>query len=198
MFFGTKPKRGLFGDALPDYSMPSQRAETAPPSVSMQPPKPEREAGTGIGAAIIGAIGDALLQRNGGQPLYAMQMMQRRQQAMQAQQQQAQRQADLEDWQRKFDYERANPKPANNDTISDYNFIAQQIGPEAANQYLRNMGDPMVNIPLANGSFYSGPRSGMGSALGGAPRATNPASDWDNAKPYGGASTQPAGRPFRY
>lgn len=196
MLFG-KPKRGMF-DLPETYQTPP----IAPPQdYGNGPIAPQqsagREPGTGIGALIVGSIGDALLQHSGGQPVYAQNMMQRREMAMRSQQAAAERQAKWEDWKRQFDYEAAHPKPMNNDTVNDYQFITQQLGEDAAKQYLRNLGDPMVNAPLSDGRFYSGPRSGMGAAMGGMQKPA--ASDWDNAKPYtGGASTQPAGRPFRY
>ena len=58
--------------------------------------------------------------------------------------------------------------PAHNDTVADYEFIASKLGQEAANQYLSGMGDPIVTVPLPGGQIYSGPRSGMAQALGGA------------------------------
>jgi hypothetical protein len=48
-------------------------------------------------------------------------------------------------------YDRAHPKPVNNDTVNDFNFIGQQLGPQAGKQYLTNMIDPVVNVPLPDG-----------------------------------------------
>jgi hypothetical protein len=100
----------------------------------------------------------------------------------------------------KMQWERANPKPANNDTINDYNFIAQTLGPEAANNYLRNLGDPMVNMSLGGDRFISGPRSMIPGIIGGGqqggaqpPPATLPPDfDFD-----AGGPSQPAAGNFR-
>lgn len=76
------------------------------------------------------------------------------------------REAEFANWQRKEQWKRDNPQPVNNDTERDYQFIAQTIGEEAANQYLRNLGDPTVSMTLPGNRVYSGPRSGLGQALG--------------------------------
>lgn len=56
---------------------------------------------------------------------------------------------------------RLHPKPVNNDTVADYQFIGQMLGPDAAKQYLQGKADPIVNIPQPGGGVYMGPRSGM-------------------------------------
>lgn len=127
--------------------------------------------GSGTVQTILGAIGDGLIAYGGGAPTFANTILAQREREGQAKAQQeqaeAKRAADWEDWQRKFDYERDNPKPSTNDTVADYEFLRQQLGDDAAKQYLRNMGDPMVTVPLPNGQVYSGPRSGLSGSLGG-------------------------------
>lgn len=129
----------------------------------------------GIGRAIAGYFGDALLRQADMDPIYAPSMMQQRKLEAMTQQAEAMRRAKFDDWRQQYDYERANPKATNNDTVADYNFITQTLGADEAKKWLARRGDPMVNVSLPNGQFYSGPQSGLAQALsGGAPAATPP------------------------
>lgn len=76
------------------------------------------------------------------------------------------RQQDWEDWKRRKEWEAANRPAANNDTQADYQLIASRLGEEAANNYLRNKTDPVVNIPLGGGQTYFGPRSAIPGTFG--------------------------------
>ena len=84
-----------------------------------------------------------------------------------AQQMEANRKAQMEQWVAQEQWKRDNPAPVNNDTVNDYNFILQQSGPEAANQYLQGRYDPIVNMPLPDGRMYVGPRSQAPGTIGG-------------------------------
>jgi hypothetical protein len=53
-------------------------------------------------------------------------------------------------WKQRFDYERANPKPVNNDTIADYEFIKNTRGEAAANAYLDNKANPIQGVRVTN------------------------------------------------
>jgi hypothetical protein len=76
------------------------------------------------------------------------------------------RQQDWEEWKRRKQFEAANRPPANNDTAADYQLIASRLGEEAANNYLRNKTDPVVNVPLGGGQTYFGPRSAIPGTFG--------------------------------
>lgn len=59
----------------------------------------------------------------------------------------------------KMIYERANPKPINNDTKNDLDLIEARLGTDAGTNYLRGVADPIVTIPLPGGGVISAPRS---------------------------------------
>lgn len=169
--FGMAPKRrGLFGQPSvmagvlpgdqPDYRMGDfpgvpQGVPHNLPQTNAAPRKSGFFGQGGPGRAIAGTIGDVLLQRGGLQPIYAP-TMQNKQEA----------QRERAEWQWRKQWERDNPPPVNNDTERDYAFIEQRLGKDAAEQYLRNLGDPMVSMSLPGNRVYSGPRSGLGTALG--------------------------------
>lgn len=83
----------------------------------------------------------------------------------------------------KMMWERANPKPVNNDTTADYDFISGKLGQQAADDWLRRKGDPIITTSLPGDRFYSGPASellaaitGGGGPASGAAGASAPAS----------------------
>lgn len=76
------------------------------------------------------------------------------------------RQQDWEDWKRRKEWEAANRPPANNDTAADYQLIASRLGEKAANHYLLNKTDPVINVPLGGGQTYFGPRSAIPGTFG--------------------------------
>ena len=129
-------------------------------SDAMAPKKP--------GINWLGVLADTLAGAAGQPGPYAAQMQRKRDMEYAAQQQEQQREAGFTDWQRKQEWERDNPAPINNDTVNDYQFILQTAGPQAAQKFLEGRYDPIVNVQLPGGSIYSGPRSGLESALGNA------------------------------
>lgn len=142
--------RGMFG-ALPAYGTPpimgAPPQQQLPPGAGMGTPTPPSFFGEGgAGRGIAGTIGDYLLQQAHMQPVYAPAQQQNRQQALLQQRYQQQKQDEQSTWLARQEYERANPKPVNNDTISDFNFIAQKLGPEKATEFLGTIaaGPPMA------------------------------------------------------
>lgn len=181
---GPRRRGGLFGASA---SIPQQPAMTAAP----QPMAPKQSffGEGGVGRAIAGNIGDFLLQYSGMQPIYAP-IMQQRQAAQAAERE---RQQGLADWVAKQEYEATHRPPPNNDTINDYNFISQQLGEDAAKNYLRVLSDgPPVAVDVANpdGSVTRQfiPRSQMQGGGMVAPQAPV-----GKLKPYGGQSVAPTG-----
>ena len=126
---------------------------------------------------IIGVIGDTLATLGGGQGVYMPAMLQQQQQdaeirarlqaAMEA------RKAKREDFVFEQDYQRANPKPFNNDTTADYDYIASKLGKDAADNYLRMKTERPQTTIIDNGdgtkTIYQVPQGGA--AQSGAPTA---------------------------
>lgn len=188
---------GLFGRSRADklgaaIDIAGLREQAAAQDPSYMPPAPNPGAFSrgGAGWQILGAIGDGLSQMGG----YGAPFAQARNQLRQQQLEEAQwtRRQDSELAQRKamYDYELAHPKPFNNDTVSDYNFRVQTLGKQAADEWLRSQGDPIVTIPLPGDRIYSGPRSGLGVALGGAVQPPMPQAGAvvDDPRKAGGAA----------
>lgn len=86
------------------------------PSLPEAAPTPKKGGGFfgegGFGRYLAGSIGDVLMQANGFEPTFAPTMALRRQMELQQQRAQQQREYDWQDWQRKQEWERANPKPS--------------------------------------------------------------------------------------
>lgn len=108
----------------------------------------------GAGRAIAGTIGDVLLQRGGLAPIFAPAMQY--QQAIADKQRLAStdRENDWQNWVRQQQWERANPKPTNNDTVADYEFIRRTLGDEQAQEFLRNKANPPAYRVGPDGQFY--------------------------------------------
>ncbi|WP_093021199.1 hypothetical protein [Sphingobium sp. YR768] len=161
MFGGQFQRGNPIDDALAQANAPFANSLQQP----MPAPQPQQQASKFGARDIVGILGDALAAAGGGQGVYTQMKLRDRDVARQQQAAETQRQRERDDWLWKQQWERDNPKPVNNDTVADFNFIASQIGPEAAQSYLRNKADPVVSIPVPGGT-YLGPRSGIGSTIG--------------------------------
>jgi hypothetical protein len=180
--------RGLFGRRQ-QYGTPGYGDLASATPAPMQAAPYERPT---AGQFIAGTIGDALQTWGGGRATFAA-AMQARQEAAQAQAQYQRQEADkFALWQRQKEWERANPAPVNNDTIADYNFRAQTLGKQAADEWLKSASDPVVTVTLPGNRVYSGPRSGLATALGGA-GAQAPIAPVGKLKPIGGATPRASG-----
>lgn len=181
----------MFGNRPPlqidQTGAPMQIVAGDQPLPQITPPITRGGGFLGKAAPFLGVIGDALLAANGRPAMYTPLVARQRE-----------RQAEMQDamtrWQQQFDYERAHPKPVNNDTANDYAFITEHLGKGAADQYLRNIGDPMISIPLPGNRIYSGPRSGLGNAMG---NVTAPAGDIPTVGDQASYDAVPAGGQYR-
>jgi hypothetical protein len=164
--FGAIP--GM-GQMQPPMAQPQPQVGAMTPNTQAMTKKPGFFAPGQTGRHIVGFIGDALQQMSGGQPTYMPQMMQMKQQdaEIRARLQAAleKRKADREDFVFEQDYQRANPKPVNNDTTADYDYIASKLGKEAADNYLRLKTERPQTTIIDNGdgtkTIYQLPSNGM-------------------------------------
>jgi hypothetical protein len=161
--------------ANPMAAMSGQMAQT---SNALAPKKP--------GINWLGVIADALAGAAGREGPYAAQMQRQREMDYAAQQGQQERMNKRDDWQWQKQWELDHPNPINNDTVNDYQFILQQSGKDAADQYLQGRYDPVVNIPLGDGRTYIGPRSGAPSAVNGLQGGQTPQRPVGKLTPIGG------------
>ena len=136
----------------------------APMNRGFEPPAAKKGGFFGKGGGIadlLGAFGDALSE-NG--PIYAQQKQRQNELMRREQMAEQQRQQEREDFIWKAQYERANPKPVNNDTTADYDYIASKLGLEAANNYLRLKTERPQTTIIDNGdgtkTIYQVPQGG--------------------------------------
>jgi len=145
----------------------------------------------------LGGLG-ALLLSAGGNPAGTQMMQDRTQQRMLAwQSQKIREQQDAEQARQQANwlFEVAHPKPINNDTTNDYQFMVTTLGKPAADQWLARKGDPIVNTTLPGNRFYSGPASGLPAALGGVAQSP-PSKPIGKLTPIPGGAGSPAPRTF--
>ena len=120
---------GIFGASRPTFDIPSDISQMASAA-----PKKDKFFNKSFFGNALGNVGDLLLQDAGFASQFAPQQMEQRRLSLMEQQ----RQQDMQDWQAKQDYERANPKPAApNDTERDYEFYKGLFGEERAKQMIQ-------------------------------------------------------------
>ncbi|WP_156347572.1 MULTISPECIES: hypothetical protein [unclassified Sphingomonas] len=167
----------------------------------------------GAGWDVLSSIGDSLMMLS-GMPGAAELVGARRQAQSQAQARQWQvqdrereRQLENQQWLERQIWEREHPKPINNDTAADYEFLKQRLGPEVADQYLRNFAaGPITAVDgfdaQGNPTKTFVPRGSLGGGMmpgGGAGPDLDPAPTRPVGKlrpPRGGAPSQ-GGASFR-
>lgn len=191
--FGAMPSNIVEGDqqGLPPlpHPFPTQQ-QPAPPQNKRWLEGGKFTAKDGIGL-VLGALGDAF----SGRPTTANMIWdttnQRRKVEMEQQQYQRKREDDFADWQKQFDYERANPKPTSNDTVNDYNFWKGVLTPQDFNTWIQNKVNPPQYRQGPDGQFYR-----IETPAPAAPPPTFTDDDWNTGQPVGGAGPgQPGFRP---
>jgi hypothetical protein len=143
-----------YGIPQPDFSGVQPLAPQQPP-INIAVPKVNRggmfanaDWGSAISAALNGylAAGGNPAGIAGLQQLHQQKMLEQRQ-AQEQQQYARERQDKRDDFTFEQDYKAAHPGPINNDTVNDYQFILQQLGPEAATTFLKTKTNPIVMTP---------------------------------------------------
>lgn len=180
--------------AYPEFRLPMPGIGTPPIQGGRMQPKPR-----GKGQLIAGALGDALAQMAGGNQVFLPSLAVERQRAADAEAADAQwtrrRQAENEDWTQRQQWQQAHPDPSPmmRDVAAWQAMTPDQRAAYEAMQKAKE-GDPLVNVSLPNGQFYSGPRSGLASALQG----QAPAAPVGRLTPIeGGPGGSPSGAGFR-
>jgi hypothetical protein len=103
---------------------------------------------------VAGYLADALAGLAGQQGPYAAMLRDENALADQEAAYQRQRADQYADWQRRQEYEAAHQAPRVNDTVADYQFLLEKLGPEQAEKFLRNRADPPRYVQGPDGQFY--------------------------------------------
>lgn len=180
---------------MADPFMPQMAPETQG-AIDQYAAMPEQKRGGGffgqggVGRAIAGYLGDALLRQADMDPIYAPSMMMQQRAKAEAMQAEAMRRAKFQDWRQQYEYERANPKATNNDTINDFNWFK---GLNEADRKLYQEMKPVYRQG-PDGNFY---RVEAGDAANAVPPPSFTPDDWDSGTPLKGGTGGNAGRTFR-
>lgn len=139
MIGGMRKKKKLFdmGGVPDDVMTPGGGLGGGVPSMEEEQ-KPGFFGEGGIGRGIIGVLGDTLSQSAGGQGTFIPNLYRQKQMDLRQRNAEQARAADMQDWQTKQDYTRANPKPQSPTALQkDYEWLKQNQ-PGLAEQYLQN------------------------------------------------------------
>lgn len=168
--------RGLFGSAARVPQQPAMTADAQPQAPGFDWRK------------LLGVVGDSLAIAGGGQasyvPMMQENMLRRQAQAYAEQQYQRRRGDENADWMARQQWERANPKPVNNDTVNDFQWY-KGLSPEDREIY-HQMKPEYRQGP--DGRFYR---------IDIAPHApTFTDDDWNSGTPVNGGPTPSASGGF--
>lgn len=152
------------------------------PQAGQMPQMPGKKPGLfgqgGAGRYMVGAIGDALLQNAGMEPIHGPQLQQAQALAQALRQQSLKRDQDWQDWVRKEQYKAANPAPDAFERTLEMAGIdpnspeGMTLARQRAESMARDPNDEFVVVPIPGRGTYAGPRSGLGDVFG-APRQRN-------------------------
>lgn len=178
--FGSRP-RGWTPPINPQLGVDIARENGILPGdqrgLPQMPQAPAKKPGLfgqgGVGRYMAGAIGDALLQNAGMQPIHAPAVQQAQQMAAALRQQSLKREQDWQDWVQRETWKRANPMPSEDDQLTQY-MRGAGIDPnsEQGRALYRQAAENKANPPLwrqgADGQFYrveTAPPQVLGSTL---------------------------------
>jgi len=181
------------------FGMPQGLAESfAKPMQQPMAPMTEKPKGDGT-KRVIGILGDFLLGLGGQQGIYGPMAYQKKMLEQRAQQEamqsQMKRETDWQDWQRQWEYQRANPKPSD---AQPYRFEGNdgdvyELGPDGSPRRLFDDPTPKMNfIPdgMGGGRWVPMPGAAAPAALPRAQRCQGPL-PWQTNR---SAQGQPEGR----
>jgi hypothetical protein len=147
------------------------------------------------GQIIAGILADALAGAAGHPGPMAARWNDERQQQNEEVQWAHHRQGIMDDWVRQQEYSRAHPDPSPMARdVADFQRMTPEQRAAYAEMEKAREGDPIVTITLPNGQMYSGPRSGLATAMMG--RMATPQAPVGPLTPINGGPTPSASGGF--
>jgi len=181
---------GIFGGYDRNAAMQGQSG-FAPMNKGFTPPAEQKKPGFfGKGGGfvdLLGAIGDTFSPDG---PMYYPQKQRQNELMQRERMAEQQRMQGREDFIFEREYDRANPKPVNNDTVADFEYIKNILGEDAAKKMLQNKVNPPQYRQGADGRFYR-----IDTVESAPPTFTD--DDWNKGQPVGGSVGNGTGS-FRY